>query len=286
MYFAIPVIIGLVATPKTSSDSATLWTGTVIWVTHFLVFWASCYLALLMLSRLPFRWISGKPQLFLLAAIVGVSAARPVFWARYHLQADYLMAVGSGADAVGLPFVIFQPSFEFVSMMARMYLPSAIAWTFFTVIADRYFDLLPQRAGSLPARSRGETAAVDATPPGLADVPGIAATMAGRIMWMKAEGHYTLMVKDDGRELVYQRFGDAVRQLASVGTQVHRSFWVRYDHLASSETRFEDGMLTLRDGAKVPVGPSYVAKVKEALAHKHPGHAPSGGPAPTAFHDA
>lgn len=86
-----------------------------------------------------------------------------------------------------------------------------------------------------------------------------------RLVAIEAEDHYLRVHTDAGSDLVLMRLRDAVAQLGDIrGLQVHRSYWVAEDGIASIGR--ENGRLTiiLQNGVKVPVSRGYAPQVGAA----------------------
>jgi DNA-binding LytR/AlgR family response regulator len=70
---------------------------------------------------------------------------------------------------------------------------------------------------------------------------------------------------DLGEDLVLGRFGDAVAALAALdGVRVHRSFWVRRSAVCSVRPQGKGLLLTLSNGAEIPVSQAYREIAKQA----------------------
>lgn len=83
------------------------------------------------------------------------------------------------------------------------------------------------------------------------------------IFAVEAEDHYLRLHTSKGQDLILMRLGDAVAELEGLeGAQVHRSWWVA--RAAVEDARRGDGraILTLRDGARVPVSRAYAKALR------------------------
>lgn len=89
-----------------------------------------------------------------------------------------------------------------------------------------------------------------------------------------AEEHYIRIFSDRGTDLVRGRFSEALAELAgeACGMQVHRSWWLRLDAVASIADKGRSIELVTHDGTVVPVSLAFRAAVQRALRQ----HAPSG----------
>jgi DNA-binding LytR/AlgR family response regulator len=82
---------------------------------------------------------------------------------------------------------------------------------------------------------------------------------------VEAEDHYVRLHTSAGSDLVLLRFSDALTELRGIeGAQIHRSWWVAREAVASS--RRVDGklMLMLRDGSEAPVSRAFTRALKDA----------------------
>lgn len=95
----------------------------------------------------------------------------------------------------------------------------------------------------------------------LAFMDKVRAARRGRLLALKAEGHYLKVFTTAGNDLIHYRFSEAVREAASLtGAQVHRSWWVASDAV---EKAGEDSV-TLANGIDVPVSRSYRVLARNA----------------------
>lgn len=89
--------------------------------------------------------------------------------------------------------------------------------------------------------------------------------LRGAEVWaVEAEDHYLRLHTSKGQDLILLRLADAVGELEGVeGAQVHRSWWVAREAIV--EARRGDGraVLTLKDGAQVPVSRTYARLLRE-----------------------
>jgi hypothetical protein len=204
----------------------------------------------------------------ILCAVLGAAISRPIFWVTYQLRTAYAMQLGASADAVSRPIQIFELSPEFALLMVELYGPNVLIWTVCCLAISQYVPI-PFIGGA------GEAAAVDTEKRGEGlDRPARGADPAwlsrvkpeiGRkLRWLKAEGHYVRVNTALGTDLIHYRLSDAVEQLAGLGLQVHRSYWLSYDVLRDPETRIESGSIRLGLGETIPIGQTYLVKVREA----------------------
>lgn len=84
------------------------------------------------------------------------------------------------------------------------------------------------------------------------------------VIALSADGHYVNVVTSEGKELIYCRFRDAIKDMpTSIGTQVHRSWWVA-DAAVTAAVRGERRyQLKLRNGELIPVSDRFLPAVRE-----------------------
>jgi hypothetical protein len=83
---------------------------------------------------------------------------------------------------------------------------------------------------------------------------------------VSAELHYIRVRTPCGEALVLYPFGKAVEELAGEGgLQVHRSHWVKFDHVGEVIPRKEQAEIRLDTGQTLPVSRRYKAEFLQAL---------------------
>jgi hypothetical protein len=269
-YFGVPLVLGFAVGVHQGGFGRyfSLWGSLVVWEVHFLIFWACCMAAAAVVRTLP--RVQAFPLLarLFLCAVLGAAISRPIFWVTYQLRTAYAMQLGASADAVSRPIKIFELSPEFALLMVELYGPNVLIWTVCCLAISKYLPIPFVDGG-------GEAAAVGTVRQGGGfDRPGREADPAwlsrvkpeiGRkLRWLKAEGHYVRVNTALGTDLIHYRLSDAVEQLAGLGLQVHRSYWLSYDVLRDPETRIESGSIRLGLEETIPIGQTYLVKVREA----------------------
>ncbi len=94
---------------------------------------------------------------------------------------------------------------------------------------------------------------------------------ADEVIALEAQEHYVNVRTDQGNELIYTRFSDAIRQMpAELGAQVHRSWWVADRAVVSAHRATRRYRLQLGDGTEIPVSDKFakVAKDRGFLRHR------------------
>lgn len=81
---------------------------------------------------------------------------------------------------------------------------------------------------------------------------------------VEAEDHYLRLHTSKGQDLILMRLSDAVAELEGLeGAQVHRSWWVAKAAVADARRGDGRAVLTLTDGARVPVSRAYAKALRE-----------------------
>ncbi|MEC3860305.1 LytTR family DNA-binding domain-containing protein [Mesobacterium sp. TK19101] len=87
----------------------------------------------------------------------------------------------------------------------------------------------------------------------------------GPLVALSVEDHYVRIRTTRGQEMILMRLSDAMREVGQTpGAQVHRSHWVAFEHVAAAEKVGDRAILTLRDGAEIPVSRANLPKIREA----------------------
>ncbi len=82
---------------------------------------------------------------------------------------------------------------------------------------------------------------------------------------ISSEDHYLRVHTSLGEELILMRLSDAVSELESAGgLQVHRSWWVARDGVASVTREGDKPVIALKSGGKAPVSRTYQKAAREA----------------------
>ena len=135
------------------------------------------------------------------------------------------------------------PSFFGVSLVTSLFFCVTIAWA---------HTLVPQP----------EEGAAAAPPKFLERLP---LKLRGAEVWaVEAEDHYLRLHTSRGQDLILMRLADAVAELDGIeGMQVHRSWWVARDAIADARRGDGRAVLTLKDGANVPVSRTYAGELRD-----------------------
>lgn len=151
--------------------------------------------------------------------------------------------------------------------MPRLYVSVAViqlmVLLFLTRLRPSWRELLftaDDAPGPQPA-----TTSVEEAPPPQPFLQRIPSHLGQQLMALGAEDHYLRIITVKGSDLILMRLGDALKELApACGLQVHRSWWVAHDAVASVRRNGARTMVVLHNGQEVPVSRTYLAAVRDA----------------------
>jgi hypothetical protein len=93
----------------------------------------------------------------------------------------------------------------------------------------------------------------------------IPARLGTNLLYIEMEDHYLRIHTERGSSLLLFRLSDAVAELGPViGLQVHRSYWVARQAVASVERDGYRVRLVLTTGVRIPVSRTYLPALREA----------------------
>ena len=197
----------------------------------------------------------------LIGGLIGIAAGRwlvPVTWYRSRLWAAVLLI----AAVITVPIL--------VAILARVALLEHVPVTPLLVaqIAPQVFATALVMTGLAFMLRRHPTqthaAAPDAPAPRfLARLP---ARLAGADLYaVEAEDHYLRLHTSKGQDLILMRLTDAIEELEGLeGAQTHRSWWVAKAAVADAQRLDGRAVLTLKDGAEVPVSRGFAKTLRSA----------------------
>jgi DNA-binding LytR/AlgR family response regulator len=195
-----------------------------------------------------------------LGAVVGLSAARwvvPVSWHRRALAGSLLLAV-----VITLPVAGFVIALHVIlhHQSANLAAVDDVTPSVFGV------TLVMVGLAYLVRRAPTQTlvAAPDAPPPKFLE--RLPAKLKGaQIYAVEAEDHYLRLHTSLGQDLILLRLSDAIAELEGIeGAQTHRSWWVAREAVTGAERLDGRAVLTLRDGAEVPVSRGFARELRAA----------------------
>ena len=82
------------------------------------------------------------------------------------------------------------------------------------------------------------------------------------LVYIKVSGHYLEVVTRRGSRVIIRRLTDAVRELAGLGMQTHRSYWVAFAHIRYLVRRDRRFLLNLDGGYEIPVSRTFLPDVR------------------------
>lgn len=89
------------------------------------------------------------------------------------------------------------------------------------------------------------------------------------IISVQAHDHYVEVATPKGRAMVLMRLSDAVQALEPLdGLRVHRSWWINLSHVVRTEKGANGPELVLTSDQRIPVGRSFRAAYREAMAER------------------
>ena len=137
-----------------------------------------------------------------------------------------------------------------LEMTPQVFVTSLVMATLAMLIRPRPTETHAAPAGAPPAKF-------------LARLP---AKLAGAELYaVEAEDHYLRLHTSLGQDLILMRLADAVAELEGLeGAQTHRSWWVAKGAIASAERQDGRAVLTLKDGAEVPVSRGFARELRAA----------------------
>jgi hypothetical protein len=194
-------------------------------------------------------------------ALCGIAAGRwivPVTWYRSRLWAAVLL----------IAVIITAPISAAILARIAILQHVPLTWPIVGEVAPQVFatSLVMTALAFMLRRHPTQThaAAPDATAPRfLARLP---ARLAGADLYaVEAEDHYLRLHTSKGQDLILMRLSDAIEELEGLeGAQTHRSWWVAKAAVADAERLDGRAVLTLKDGAEVPVSRGFAKTLRSA----------------------
>jgi len=198
----------------------------------------------------------------LLGASVGLAASRWVVPASWWRHNRLWACAGLIAAIVTVPVTAAIVASAVILRHAELF-PADIAQIVASVFAvSVVMTGLAMAMRRLPTQTH---AAPAGAPPAkfLARLP---AKLAGAELFaVEAEDHYLRLHTSLGQDLILLRLGDAIAELEGLeGAQTHRSWWVAKSAVADVAKLDGRAVLTLKDGAEVPVSRGFVKDLRAA----------------------
>jgi hypothetical protein len=193
--------------------------------------------------------------------LCGVAAGRwivPVAWYRNRLWAAVLLIAG----VITVPII--------ATGLARIALLEHVplTWALVGEIAPQVFatSLVMTALAFLLRRHTTQTHAADPQAPPPRFLARLPSRLAGAELYaVEAEDHYLRLHTSQGQDLILMRLTDAIEELEGLeGAQTHRSWWVAKAAVAGAERLDGRAVLTLKDGAEVPVSRGFAKTLRSA----------------------
>jgi hypothetical protein len=194
-------------------------------------------------------------------AAIGIAAGRlviPSSWFEARPWAAWSLIAACIAPPMTLIVGVSTTLINHRSFSARMVLevfPSTLATTIgMTVLA--FLVRRRQPLETHAAKPDGKPAKF------LARMP---ARLAGAQLWaVEAQDHYLRLHTSKGQVLILMRLSDAVAELEGIeGARTHRSWWVAREAVVGAVRGDGRAVLTLADGAQVPVSRGFARTLRE-----------------------
>jgi hypothetical protein len=259
LYVGLPLAIALLFTLMRSGLAALMpfERGLLVWTLLVLPAWWGAQAMTALAHRVLRPW---TPPLWALC-IAGSIGQALVLSPYYRAVFEWSESLATSGRLHG-EFPPPELTLVYVATLLWSIAPGATVWTIANYVYDRVLGVPRFRYPAARGQDAAETSVDSATaaavsesaaPPPLLARSRLPAT--AEIRAITAEEHYVRIYTSAGTDLVRYRFSDALAELGPVraGMQVHRSWWVRMDRVASWHDRGRSCELELADGLRVPV---------------------------------
>ena len=268
-YFLVPAIAGIMLGWHQigPGEYTSIWINIASWVLHNEIFWLVGFLSLVFV-KYAFRKVNIHLTLrLLLAVILALVMARPFFWAAYEVPVSVARQNGIIPDTEMRSFVFFEPSMAFLSEMITIYGPNMMLWVI-TCLAIYQYGNFPYDLLTKPEKENDENF-LEANNQTINKpthfLRQLKSEIGKNVLLLKAEKNYVRAITDQGEDLIYYKFGDAIKQFENDGLQVHRSYWVSKSLLKDPETILEGQEIKTKMGQTIPVGMTFLREIKSNL---------------------
>jgi len=194
-------------------------------------------------------------------ATIGILVIRPRIPADWFDQRP-LTAWGLLALGIAAPMTILAAAATTL-INGRDFALSTIAEVFPTTLATTV--AMTALAFLVSRRSATETHAAAASSAPAKFLDRLPAKLRGAQLWaVEAQDHYLRLHTSKGQDLILMRLSDALAELEGIeGARTHRSWWVAREAVTGAARAEGRAILTLIDGAQVPVSRGYVRTLRE-----------------------
>ena len=121
-----------------------------------------------------------------------------------------------------------------------------------------------------PASTTGPAPAAPASVPDAGFFENVPPEVGRDLVYIKVSGHYLQVVTTRGSRVIIRRLTDAVRELAGLGMQTHRSYWVAFAHIRYVVRRDRRFLLNLDGGYEIPVSRTFLPDVRRHVDNMRP----------------
>ena len=196
-----------------------------------------------------------------IGGLIGIAAGRwvvPVTWYRSRLWAAALL----------IAVVIALPMTAAILLRIALVEHARLNWRLVEQITPQVFgtSLVMTALAFLVRRQPTQTHAAAPVAPAPKFLARIPSRLAGAELYaVEAEDHYLRLHTDKGQDLILMRLSDAIDELEGLeGAQTHRSWWVAKSAVTGAERGDGRAVLTLKDGAEVPVSRGFAKQLRAA----------------------
>lgn len=256
MLVAPPVLVGIVlGANQTRAGAYMPWLLSIAyWVSISLVTWwllaLGTYLArFLMRPWSPPEWLG-----WLVGAIAGSLAARPVIYAVAYIFLPFMQ------EPVLREMLPTAPTLEFLRHYLTNWSVIIIMWMAACWLEAKWRRIAPaQETGKAPqeATALSQQARLWENDAFLSRIPP---ALGREILALHSEDHYVRVYTGQGDALILAAISDAVRGAEAggcAGVRVHRSWWVANGAVSASHLRGRKMIVLLTNGLEVPVSQTY-----------------------------
>jgi LytTr DNA-binding domain len=209
--------------------------------------------------------------------VIGYTLFRPLIvlgeWVSEELRISRIISVGFGMAVAAVPMTLLIAAmfngFQWPSHLTS----SAFGLLFFQVwligfLTHGLMVLLFRDKEAEASPLAPVSARIPANDP-VPDAPRFADRLPagfGPVLALQGEDHYVRVHGDSRSELILVRLRDAMAELGeAAGMQVHRSWWVAHDTIATVERDGRAGTVVLTNGLRVPVSRENMPRIRDRL---------------------
>ena len=254
----IPILVGLLLGANQTRAGANLpWLLSIgYWIAISVATWLLMALGTLLVSIILRPWSAPDWFLWILGAVAGSLAARPVIYGAAELLKPFMQGESlRRMPQVTLSADFFQYYITNWSIVIGMWV--AICWlqkAWLTVQMQNTLQMISTNAGD----GKGSNAIPKA--PYTAFLEKLPPAMGRDIVALHSEDHYVRVYTRLGDTLILATISDAIAKLEALGIagqRVHRSWWIAIGAVARVETQGRRVTAILENGIEIPVSQTY-----------------------------